>query len=106
MRSLLAVMAGAVVVCGCAMPQTSMQPKRNPIGGHLGLLLKPGMTEQDVINVLGQPKQSNLETCGGATGHPWGCKIWIYGYPLGKGLRVYFHEGQPNTWLVDNWTNS
>src|ERR1700751_2597612 len=98
-----------LLAAGCTMPSnTTNNYASTPVAaeqsdwGRLSLQLKPRMTEQDVIKVLGQPKYSDLQTCGGGTGYPWQCKIWVYGYPLGegKGLRVYLEQAQPNTWLV------
>jgi hypothetical protein len=100
-RAFLIALASALVLSGCAMPKTAT-PETQRDWGHLSLQLKRGMTEQDVINLLGEPAHSSLDTCGGATGRPWGCKVWVYGL---QNLRIYFHESQPNTWLVDSWTS-
>src|SRR5580704_9838531 len=42
------------------------------------LLLKPGMTEKQVIDIAGQPTKSELSTCGQHLGKPWSCKSLVY----------------------------
>jgi hypothetical protein len=71
--------------------------------GRLSLRLNPGMSEKDVIGLLGEPKLSDLQTCGAATPHPWQCKIWKFGYPVKLG--VIFGQNSTGAWVVNSWNN-
>jgi len=62
------------------------------------------MTEQQVINLVGQPTKSELTSCGGRA-----CKSWFYGEfpaPMGAGkvMTIYFGENGAGEWLVISWT--
>jgi len=84
-------------------PSTAPSP---PNYRRLSLQLKPGMSEQDATNLMGQASQSSLTTCGQSTGSPWSCKIWTYGMgygPLGTSLSVIFGQNQSGAWLVAGW---
>jgi hypothetical protein len=92
--------------------QTSAQAQAKPSHDyrHLTLQLKPGMSEQDVTNLMGEASQSALTTCGQDTGKPWQCKILTYGFGVGNafgnGIAVIFGwRGSESTgaWLVVGW---
>jgi hypothetical protein len=66
------------------------------------LQLNWGMSEQNVIDVLGQPQQSALTTCGYRVGKQWQCKIWKYG--VFGDLAVFFRkDNSTGAWLVNRW---
>ena len=112
MRAFLIAMA--IVLGGCAAPPSTASsydatPTVTPVQqsskdyGRLSLRLNPGMSEKDVIGLLGEPKQSDLQTCGGATPKPWQCKIWKYSYSIGRGLSVQFSQNSTGAWVVNSW---
>jgi hypothetical protein len=74
---------------------------------RLSFRLTAGMSEQDVINLLGQARQSALTTCGQDVGKPWSCKMWVYGFGsgiLGNGLLVNFRQDDSTgAWGVNGW---
>src|SRR5262249_3949367 len=47
---------------------------------RLTLKLKPGMSEQEVTKLMGEPRQSAFTGCGQNTGKPFPCKILSYGF--------------------------
>ena len=72
-------------------------------------LLKQGMTEEEVVRVLGaQPVRTGLETCGSKTREPWRCKKMHYrDSPYGYGsldLVILFEEDSKGVWFVTAWT--
>ena len=69
--------------------------------GKKSLLLKTGMTERQVTEILGQPDKAELSTCGQSLGRPWSCKSWGYG-SFSRGMSIMFrHEG--DGWVINNW---
>jgi hypothetical protein len=70
---------------------------------RLTLKLKPGMSEQDVTNLMGEANQSALTTCGQNTGKPWQCKMLAYGR-YDNGITVIFGQKESTgEWLVVGW---
>jgi hypothetical protein len=70
----------------------------------LSLRLKPGMSEQNVIDLLGQPMRSKLSSCGKALGRPWPCKMLVYGSDGGSSLVILFRSvDSTDTWVVSSW---
>ena len=69
-------------------------------------LLKPNMTEDDVVRTLGaEPSQTSLVTCGTALkSKPWQCKNFFYGDMRSQVLMVTF-ERDPSMggWVVNSW---
>jgi len=66
------------------------------------LRLNWGMNEQNVIDVLGQPQQSALTTCGHSVGKQSQCKIWKYG--VFGDLAVFFRkDDSTGAWVVNRW---
>ena len=68
------------------------------------LQMQKGMTEKQVIDLLGQPLKSEVRTCGAklAPAEAWSCKSWTYGAPLGD-MRIIFSESSGD-WRVSGWT--
>jgi hypothetical protein len=99
-----------LLASGCATPPppvATSQPEA-PNWGKLSLQLKREMTEQEVIDTLGQPTKSELSTCGQDIGRPFSCKVLIYGLPmnniLNNSLIIFFTENQSTgTWVVISW---
>jgi hypothetical protein len=70
----------------------------------LSLRLKPGMSEKNVIDLLGQPSSSKLISCGQAVGRPWPCKMLVYGSDAATSLVILFRSADsPDTWVVSSW---
>ena len=88
--------------------QTSAQATPQHDYRRLTLQLKPGMTEREVTNLMGEPRQSALTGCGQNTGKPFQCKILSYGfgagYVGGNGIAVVFGQNETTgEWLVVGW---
>ena len=73
--------------------------------GAKSALLELGMTEQQVVNKVGQaPNKVDMETCGQHTKRgAWRCKVHTYGSGSKK-LRVWFQQS-PNDrmWRAVSW---
>jgi hypothetical protein len=105
----MALVLGGCTAGGGAPPSTASSYGAAAVTdyGRLSLRLSPGMSEKDVIGLLGEPKKSDVSSCGGATSRPWQCKIWKYGeWPLSGGLAVYFGQNSTGAWVVSSWNNS
>lgn len=72
--------------------------------GQKSALLNPGMSESEVVNIVGYPPSKvELSTCGGATrGGPWSCKTYTFDN-LFQTLTVTFAEVR-GRWLVNSWS--
>jgi hypothetical protein len=65
-------------------------------------LLELGMTEQQVVNKVGQaPSKVEMETCV----ETWRgtCKIHTYGSVYGNHLKVVFSQTDDRVWRADSW---
>ena len=74
----------------------------------MSLQLKPEMTEQEVIDTLGQPTTSEITTCGQNVGKPYKCKMLIYGVPmrgtLNNSIIIFLTENSSKrTWVINSW---
>jgi hypothetical protein len=69
----------AVVLSGCAAEQREPLLPRAPTLKEQSLLLKIGMSEQEVTKLLGLPSKAEVGRCGENTPTPWTCKTWTYG---------------------------
>ncbi len=67
------------------------------------LQMQKGMTEKQVIDLLGQPLKSQVRTCGAKLGpaEAWGCKSWTYGAL--SDMHIIFSESSGD-WRVNGWT--
>jgi hypothetical protein len=61
------------------------------------------MTEQQLIELIGQPVQSELRTCGANLGKPWQCKIWSFGTWV-SGLTIDLSNSYDGEWRVNSWS--
>ena len=111
MRSFLtmtAVLTVGLVLSGCTPPAPTYSPTYSPPSPPpidykaKSLLLKPDMTEQQVIGILGQPNSSSLRTCGVQVGRAWQCKTWDYGLRF-NGLDIFLQNDGNGHWLVNSW---
>jgi len=89
-RSWCGLLCCCLLVSGCTAAQA------------LSLRLKPMMSEQQVIDTLGQPKSADLGTCGQATPKPWMCKTLHYG-EFHPSLMIQLRMDQTGTWRVFSW---
>ena len=70
----------------------------------LSFRLKQGMSEQNVLELLGQPTSSKLTTCGQALGHPWPCKMLVYGSDASSSLVILLQSPESaDRWVVSSW---
>src|SRR4029077_2184618 len=70
----------------------------------LSLRLKPGMSEREVTDFLGQPTNSKLTSCGQSVGRPWPCKMLVYGSDASNSLVILFRSTESaGTWVVSSW---
>jgi hypothetical protein len=106
MKSVLSFVALLVLVSisiANSLAQTNSQPTE-PNYGQLSLRLNPGMSEQQVLNALGQPTNTKLSTsCGRDVGTPFTCKIWTYGFFAMNSVVVYFDQNPAGSWVVMAW---
>jgi uncharacterized protein YceK len=107
-RNIMVSLTLAVALVGCS----SLRPYSNPPTVEpsypdrrsQSLRLNPGMTEAEVIAILGEPSSATLNTCGQALGKPWACKLWpYYGGNTGNSLKVYFGNSDGKGWKVVSW---
>lgn len=63
--------------------------------------MQKGMTEKQVIDLLGEPSKAEVKTCGAGLGPggAWSCKLWSYG-ASSDGMNVLFSE-ENGEWLVN-----
>jgi hypothetical protein len=99
-----------LLASGCATSPSLVATSQpvTPNWGKMSLQLKREMTEQEVIDTLGQPTKSELSTCGQDVGRPFSCKVLIYGLPmnniLNNSLVIFFTENQSTgKWVVISW---
>jgi len=71
--------------------------------GAKSSLLDTGMTEEQIIKLVGsRPTKVEMEFCGPST-NTWHCKIHTYG-DLSHHLTVYFQRTSDGIWRVIRWT--
>ena len=72
--------------------------------GQKSALLNPGMSESEVVKIVGYPPSKvELRTCGGATREgPWSCKTYTFDN-LFQTMTVRFAEVR-GRWLVNSWS--
>jgi hypothetical protein len=93
---------GTKALC-CATVGTKAYVAPKPDYDAKSLLLKTGMSEQEVKGVLGTPKKAEVHTCGSNTDKPWTCKIWTYGFFL-SGMGLLFEEAGADDWRLNSWS--
>jgi hypothetical protein len=99
-----------LLASGCAAPLApiaTVEPA-TPNYSKMSLQLKPEMTEQEVIDTLGQPTKSEISICGQNVGKPYKCKILIYGVPmrgaLNNSIIIFFTEKtSTHMWVINSW---
>jgi hypothetical protein len=93
----------AVVLTGCTGLRDPLAP-HEPTYSEKSLLLKQGMTEQEVTTVLGTPTKAESRTCVNehtpGLGH---CKTLTYGSDR-QGLRAMFAENAAGELRLNDWT--
>jgi hypothetical protein len=99
-----------LLASGCAAPlsQVTTSEPATPNYSKMSLQLKPEMTEQEVIDTLGQPTKSEISTCGQNAGKPYKCKMLIYGVPMrgtvNNSIIIFFTENSSKrTWVINSW---
>ena len=67
--------------------------------------LDVGMTEKDVISLIGsEPQSVSLSTCGTKTDKPWQCKEYDYrNHWNGGWLNIHFSQDASGLWRVNDW---
>jgi hypothetical protein len=97
-RNIVLVMA--VVLSACAAEQRESLTPRAPTLKEQSLLLKIGMSEQEVTKLLGLPSKAEVGQCGENTPRPWTCKTWTYGSAPFYALQAFFRENAGEWWLA------
>jgi hypothetical protein len=93
----------SVSIAANSLAQTNSQ-STEPHYGNLSLRLKQGMSEQEVLNALGQPTNTKLSTsCGRLVGQPYTCQIWVYGHFAINSVVIYFDQSPTGSWAVMAW---
>jgi hypothetical protein len=91
----------AVVLSACAAEQREPLTPRAPTLKEQSLLLKIGMSEQEVTR-LRLPSKTELGQCGENTPRPWTCKTWTYGSAPFYALQAFFRENA-GEWRLASW---
>ena len=99
-RSIAVVIA--VVLSACAAEQRDPLTPRAPTLKEQSLLLKGGMSEQEVTKLLGLPSKAEVGRCGENTPTPWTCKTWTYGSAPSYALQGFFRENA-GEWRLASW---
>jgi hypothetical protein len=92
----------AVVLSACAAEQRESLTPRAPTLKEQSLLLKIGMSEQEVTKLLGLPSKAEVGQCGENTPRPWTCKTWTYGSAPFYPLQAFFRENA-GEWRLASW---
>jgi hypothetical protein len=92
----------AVVLSACAAEQRESLTPRAPTLKEQSLLLKIGMSEQEVTKLLGLPSKADVGQCGENTPRPWTCKTWTYGSAPFYALQAFFGENA-GEWRLASW---
>jgi hypothetical protein len=95
----------AVVLSACAAEQRDPLTPRAPTLKEQSLLLKIGMSEQEVTKLLGAPSKAEVGQCGENTPTPWTCKTWTYGSAPFYALQAFFRENA-GEWRLASWNVS
>src|SRR5690348_13626002 len=70
----------APTLLGCASPSDTSYAAQSPSPppadyyGSKSLLLRIGMPESEIVELVGPPTKAEVSTCGQALGKPWTCK--------------------------------
>jgi hypothetical protein len=99
-RSIAVVIA--VVLSACAAEQRDPLTPRAPTLKEQSLLLKIGMSEQEVTKLLGLPSKAEVGRCGENTATPWTCKTWTSGSAPFYALQAFFRENA-GEWQLASW---
>jgi hypothetical protein len=86
----------------CAAEQRESLTPRAPTLKEQSLLLKIGMSEQEVTKLLGLPSKADVGQCGENTPRPWTCKTWTYGSAPFYALQAFFGENA-GEWRLASW---
>jgi hypothetical protein len=92
----------AVALSACAAEQRDPLMPRPPTLKEQSLLLKVGMSEQEVTKLLGLPSKAEVGRCGENTPTPWTCKTWTYGSAPFSALQAFFRENA-GEWRLASW---
>ena len=107
---------GACLLLGsaCSTPDRTASVPRNRYGLQLSdatnraLKFVPGMPQDSVKELLGDPDETSAGTYGTSTAHPWQGVAWMYKWHwgefglYGRSLVVIFEKGGTN-WFVNSW---
>ena len=103
------MLATAIATLACVHPPVAKNGMTVEQAQHASLLLAPGMTRKQVLEVLGEPTDAESTTAGSSTDHPWQALVWNYrwasnGYDQ-KRLTLFFAEPEAAVadWLLNNW---
>jgi hypothetical protein len=107
MRFIQITLGLSLLVSGCtAMAPVTTEATAPTFVDYRGLSLrlKPGMSEQNVIDLLGEPTNSKLTNCGQAVGRPWPRKMLVYGSDASNSLVILFRStDSTGKWVVSSW---
>ena len=95
-----------LLVLGCTATNLVTNKATTPTVDYrsLSVRLKPGMSEQNVIDLMGQPTSSKLTNCGQAVGPSWPCKMLVYGSDSTNSLVILFRSADStDNWVVSSW---
>lgn len=101
----------AFLLAGCVAPKPLNLPPPPTTRSGLtldqlrtkSLMLTVGMTEEEVVRVIGLPTTTSIEPFGHNTPNPWTGFVWKYQLGLSS-FRAAFQPGpSEGTWRLNNW---
>ena len=100
-QSPLTLLLGLIAVALTGTPSYAQQVD----WGQLSSLLKPGMTEQQVVRRVGyRPNKVELKTCGQElSSGSWTCKIYTFGNIYANLTILFAQEHDGGYWVVNGW---
>src|SRR5271156_1924134 len=105
-RTALLLLIFTTLLAGCAgsLPAPPPAARSYPDRGAQSDRLNVGMTEAEVVAILGEPAHKTLSTCGRTFRDPWSCRKWNYnGGGAGNNLEVRFRNMSDKDWTVNSW---
>lgn len=82
-----------------AAPPAAAKPT-GPDYRALSMKMRPGMTEAQAAELLGEPSETMMQSCGGRTGPHWQCKEKHYGNWF---IVWYRYSPAAGGWVVNHW---
>ena len=101
---LLLILATLLAGCAGSLPGSPTAARSYPDRGAQSERLNVGMTEGEVVAILGEPAHKTSSTCGRTFNDHWTCNKWSYnGGRSGNNLEIRFRNMNDRGWTVNSW---